>query len=156
MIKPALGNLAPAIFLLFFFSCYNTQHFSKNENTEIIEFEKTGCLGKCKIYKIYVWRNGYATYEGIANVSKTGKYFRKLKKGENENFWKIINKDSLLKMNEAYNYGAEDTQQHFLRYFSGEKLIKAIRFGPFPPDNLKQIDSALEAISEKRGWKISK
>lgn len=155
MIKSAPKKFLIVAVLLFLFSCYNTQHFSKNEDAKV-EFEKTGCLDKCKIYKISVSRNGTAIYQGIDNVSKTGKYFRKLKKSENESLWKIINKDSLLKMNEAYNYGAEDTQQQFLRYFSGGKLIKDIRFGPFPPDNLKQIDSALEAISERKGWKISK
>jgi hypothetical protein len=155
MIKSAPRKFLTVAFLLFLFSCY-TYSLNKNENTETIEFEKTGCLGKCKIYKIAVSSNGSATYQGISNVSKIGKYFRKLKKGENENLWKIINKDSLLKMNEAYNYGDEDTQQQFLRYFSDGKLIKEIRFGPFPPDNLKQIDSALEVISEKKGWKISK
>ena len=143
------------LWTLFFYSC-STHHASKTNFTETIEFEKTECLNKCKAYKISVSSNGYSTYEGVSNVSKIGKYFRQLKKDENDNFWKIINKDSLLKMNEAYNYGDEDTQQHFLNYYSEGKLIKEIRFGPFPPPLLMRIDEKLEAISESGEWKVRK
>jgi len=142
------------ILILFFFSC--GVHLTKIKPDETIEFEKTGCLGKCKSYKIAVSRNGYSTYEGISNVAKIGKYSRKLKKEENEDLWKIVNQDSLSRMRESYNYGDEDTQQHFLKYYSGEKLIKEIRFGPFPPPVLIKIDEKLEVISEASGWKILK
>src|SRR5690349_13802747 len=97
------------ISVLFFFSC--SAHLTRIKPDETIAFEKTGCLGKCKSYKISVSRNGYSIYEGISNVSKTGKYFRVLKKKENTDFWQIIDQDSLSAMQESYNYGDEDTQQ---------------------------------------------
>lgn len=147
--------ILPVVLIFFFVSC-STQHISKTQVVETIEFEKTGCLNNCKSYKISVSSNGYSTYEGMSNVSKTGKYFRQLKKRENDKFWKIINKDSLLKMNEAYNYGDEDTQQHFLKYYSEGRLIKEIRFGPFPPPLLVLIDKKLDTISEKGRWKMCK
>lgn len=59
-------------------------------------------------------------------------------------------------MEEAYNYGDEDTQQHFLKYFSDGKLIKEIRFGPFPPAILTQIRQKLDSISESSRWKAIK
>ncbi len=145
-----------SVILLALLSSCKTSNVIQNKLTEIIEFEKTGCLNKCKAYKITISNSGYATYEGILNVPRIGKYECTLKKETTNDLWKTINRDSLLKMNASYNYGDEDTQQHFLKYYSDGKLIKEIRFGPFPPALLRQIDQKLDNISESSRWKAIK
>lgn len=138
--------------LLFLHSC-KTNTLNKSNPAAKIEFEKTGCLNKCKAYKLSVSNTGYATYEGILNVTKTGKHAYQLPRKANQNFWRLVNKDSLLKMNESYNYGDEDTQQHFLKYYESGKLTKEVRFGPFPPKQLIRLEKQLDSIAEFSKWK---
>ena len=145
-----------SVIILALVSACKTSNVNQSKLVETIELENTGCLNKCKAYKITISNSGYATYEGILNVPRTGKYDCTLKKVITNDLWETINRDSLLKMEEAYNYGDEDTQQHFLKYFSDGKLIKEIRFGPFPPAILTQISQKLDSISESSRWKAIK
>lgn len=40
----------------------------------LIAFEKTPCFGRCPVYKIKVYRSGFATYEGINFAERMGLY----------------------------------------------------------------------------------
>lgn len=40
----------------------------------VFMLERTPCFGKCKAYRVHIYRSGYATYEGRSNVEKEGMY----------------------------------------------------------------------------------
>ena len=132
---------------LFSFSFQKEQAF----RCDRIEFEKTGCLNKCKAYKINIDRKGNAVYEGISNTSMLGKYSRRLSCKENKNLWKLIYSAQLETMKEEYDYGAEDTQQKFLRCYYGSQ-VKEIRFGNDVPEVFKKIDAVIEKIVDNKAW----
>jgi|SRR6267378_7016164 len=141
---------------LYLFSCFP---FSINRIREPssdyifpVEFEKTRCLGKCSAYKIQINHKGKAVLEGIANMDMIGKYSRKLSHKENKSFWKLIDSSQLDTLKEEYDYGAEDTQQKFLRLFSRSDT-KEIRFGNSVPDALTKIDAEIEKIIAGKNWK---
>ncbi|MBA3706334.1 MAG: hypothetical protein H0W84_10695 [Bacteroidetes bacterium] len=118
-----------------------------------LEFEKTGCLNKCKSFKINIDRKGNAVYEGMSNTSMLGRYSRRLNCKENKNLWKLIYSARPEAMKEEYDYGAEDTQQKFLRCYFGTK-VKDIRFGNDVPEVLKKIDVFIEKIIDNKGWVV--
>ncbi len=41
----------------------------------VFTLQRTPCFGACKVYVINVYRSGYATYDGRANVEPTGKHY---------------------------------------------------------------------------------
>lgn len=123
-----------------------------SEIDESIYLEKTGCLRGCAAYKVSVNKSGSAEFEGISNVARLGKYSLKLSSNENDIIWRLINQDSLLSLKDSYNYGAEDTQQQFLKYYSKGQLVKGVRYGPFPPHYIKKLEEELDRIVQQEGW----
>ena len=147
---PFKGLMRFAVAILLF-SCNLVHYSSSKKSNERIEFEKTGCLYKCKAYKIKIDFKGNSEFEGMLNTSLLGKYSRKLSKKENTNIWDLIHFAQPETMKSEYDYGAEDSQQKFLRYYSNDKL-KEIRFGNDIPDILKKIDSEIEKIVNGGHW----
>ena len=147
-------TVSVTIIILFLFFCcvsFQKEQISKYDH---IEFEKSGCLGNCSAYKISIDRKGNAAYEGITNVSFVGNFFCKLSRKENKSLWRLIYSAKPDTMKEEYDYGAEDSQQRFLRCYSGDK-VKEVRFGNNVPDILKKIEADIKKIISGNAWKKS-
>ncbi len=45
---------------------------------ELISIERTGCFGKCPVYRAVIMSDGTASYEGTRDVEKKGKHTAKI------------------------------------------------------------------------------
>ncbi len=137
------------LFTIFFLLCIIAASCLSIKNRKIkiydsIEFEKSACLKNCTPYKILI------DYKGNYNYQKLGRnpenHIGILNKKTNKNFWNFIESARLDTMKTEYDYGAEDSQQKFLRYTINNS-IKEIRFGHQVPPILKKIDAEVEKIA---------
>ena len=48
--------------------------FSQDPNEAVVVLERGACFGRCPIYKVRIFANGSATYEGINFVDKMGRH----------------------------------------------------------------------------------
>lgn len=63
------------IFLILITACSSQKNI---KNDALVYFGKTDCLGKCKVYDIYVYKDGTVSYNGLKNVEKKGEYQTKI------------------------------------------------------------------------------
>ena len=53
------------VFILFFSSCFNLTKQKELQSPKIIiSLEKTACFGRCPVFKIIIYNNGEAFYNG--------------------------------------------------------------------------------------------
>ena len=60
------------VFILFFSSCFNLTKQKELQSPKIIiSLEKTACFGRCPVFKIIIYNNGEALYNGQKFVPVT-------------------------------------------------------------------------------------
>ena len=57
------------ILMAFLGSCTPSKAFLKTD-TALLRYSKSGCLGNCPVYDLYIYENGSVWYNGIKNTSK--------------------------------------------------------------------------------------
>jgi hypothetical protein len=55
--------------IAFLGSCTPSKAVLKTD-TALFRYSKSGCLGNCPVYDLYVFENGYVLYKGVKNTSK--------------------------------------------------------------------------------------
>ena len=55
-------------------SAANKKKSEKDNKSIFAILERTPCFGTCPVYKLVIYPNGHATYEGIQHVTHIGKY----------------------------------------------------------------------------------
>ncbi|TRX31148.1 hypothetical protein FNW52_19090 [Flavobacterium sp. ZT3R18] len=57
------------ILIVFLGSCTPSKAVLKTD-TALFRYSKSGCLGNCPVYDLYIFENGSVLYNGIKNTSK--------------------------------------------------------------------------------------
>ena len=57
------------ILIAFLASCTPSKAVLKTD-TALLRYSKSGCLGNCPVYDLYIFENGAVLYNGIKNTSK--------------------------------------------------------------------------------------
>ncbi|MBL4752515.1 MAG: hypothetical protein JKY52_02790 [Flavobacteriales bacterium] len=125
---------------------------AKGDSNTYLSLEKGGCLAHCKAYTISIERNGSANYLGRVNVSKTGRYHRKLTSKENVDLWEFIEKSAIFDFNGFTGHLGEDSQARTL-IISLDGSVKKITYGAMAPKILIDLEEKMEAIAESGEWK---
>lgn len=119
----------------------------------MVTLEKTACYGMCPVYKLMIYEDGKALYEGVSHVDKIGQYEQLLpadtiasliRAFEETNFWSL-----------ADEYVADVTDlpvtylsfQYQGKYKKVKNLIQA-------PEGLTALENRVAAIGESRGWRM--
>lgn len=55
---------------------------STEERILFASIERTFCFGRCPVYKMKIYADGFVEYEGIQNMDMTGKYTTTIDKGQ--------------------------------------------------------------------------
>ncbi|WNJ18851.1 DUF6438 domain-containing protein [Pontibacter sp. G13] len=140
---------------LLLFSCKQSKEVSSAavaETLEYLSFQKTGCKGTCPVYKVEVWKDGTARYEGEQYVDRVGLYDGRFSQ---ENLMELMNSLSTAgfwEMDTLYDDPMimDVPAATLLVKTSGKSHKVKARFGE--PETVRNLMSAVEAWSKKGRW----
>ncbi|MCH7909281.1 MAG: hypothetical protein IIB38_06650 [Candidatus Hydrogenedentes bacterium] len=135
--------------------CHGTKDIVSSNNKIYLFLEKGGCLVNCKTYSIRIEKSGLADYTGKVNVSKTGRYFRKLSDEESAELWEFIEKNDIFEFSGFSGNIGEDSQVRNL-VLSRNGKDKTITYGPLAPKVLMTLEGKIESIAESGKWEKHK
>ena len=129
-------------FIFFFSSCFNlTKHKELQSPKIIISLEKTSCFGRCPVFKIIIYNNGEALYNGQKFVKKVGEHKLKISKREID---KILSQAKKIGFNNLKNeYSERITDLPTTYIMINSKKIKDY-YGA--PSKLKDLEKMIEKI----------
>ena len=130
------------VFILFFCSCFNLTKQKELQSPKIIiSLEKTACFGRCPVFKIIIYNNGEALYNGLKFVKKVGEHDLKVSKREID---KILSKAKKIGFNNLKNeYSERITDLPTTYIMINNKKIKDY-YGA--PSKLKDLEKMIENI----------
>ena len=130
------------VFILFFSSCFNLAKQKELQSPKIIiSLEKTACFGRCPVFKIIIYNNGEALYNGLKFVKKVGEHDLKVSKREID---KILSKAKKIGFNNLKNeYSERITDLPTTYIMINNKKIKDY-YGA--PSKLKDLEKMIENI----------
>jgi len=130
------------VFILFFSSCFDLTKQKELQSPKIIiSLEKTACFGRCPVFKIIIYNNGEALYNGRKFVKKVGEYDLKVSKREID---KILSKAKKIGFNNLKNeYSERITDLPTTYIMINNKKIKDY-YGA--PSKLKDLEKMIENI----------
>ena len=130
------------VFILFFSSCFDLTKQKELQGPKIIiSLEKTACFGRCPVFKIIIYNNGEALYNGRKFVKKVGEYDLKVSKREID---KILSKAKKIGFNNLKNeYSERITDLPTTYIMINNKKIKDY-YGA--PSKLKDLEKMIENI----------
>lgn len=130
------------VFILFFSSCFNLTKQKELQSPKIIiSLEKTACFGRCPVFKIIIYNNGEALYNGLKFVKKVGEHDLKVSKREID---KILSKAKKIGFNNLKNeYSERITDLPTTYIMINNKKIKDY-YGA--PSKLKDLEKMIENI----------
>jgi hypothetical protein len=131
------------IFLVFLYSSCNLSSSSTYEIQKklIISLNKTACFGTCPVYKIKIYNNQSAIFEGVKFVEKEGSYNFKISKKEINTILNKAKKINFQKMEDEYTELITDLPTTYIMI--NNKQIKDY-YGA--PKELKELEEIIENI----------
>lgn len=131
------------VFLVFLYSSCNLSSSSTYEIQKklIISLNKTACFGTCPVYKIKIYNNQSAIFEGVKFVEKEGSYNFKISKKEINTILKKAKKINFQKMEDEYTELITDLPTTYIMI--NNKQIKDY-YGA--PKELKELEEIIENI----------
>jgi len=141
---------------LFAFSCNSVKKVTNlDKETERFSLSKGACFGKCPIYTLSINQRGYATIEGVANLDKLGIYSKQLSKEEFDKLETVFVKSKFEQFQDKYKSTMTDLPSIKIGYHNGEEF-KLVSGKEDRPEDLMQLQFALEKIADSNGWKLIK
>ena len=131
------------VFLVILYSSCNLSSSSTYEIQKklIISLNKTACFGTCPVYKIKIYNNQSAIFEGIKFVEKEGSYNFKISKKEINTILNKAKKINFQKMEDEYIELITDLPTTYIMI--NNKQIKDY-YGA--PKELKELEEIIENI----------
>jgi len=131
------------IFLVFLYSSCNLSSSSTYgiQKKLIISLNKTACFGTCPVYKIKIYNNQSAIFEGVKFVEKEGSYNFKISKKEINTILNKAKKINFQKMEDEYTELITDLPTTYIMI--NNKQIKDYYGAPI---ELKELEEIIENI----------
>lgn len=122
-------------------------------DTLFFYLERTPCFGSCKSYRINVYRSGYATFEGRANVEKIGMHKGFVGKDSLDKLLKAAERYKFLEMKDRYdNPNVTDLPSTIIRMVAQGKDKQVVgRHGT--PEAFTQFANEVETLLYPIAWR---
>jgi hypothetical protein len=143
-----------AALILLLISCISIFSGKKEEQvvrTEMLNFQRGACFGRCPVFRFTVYSDGYAVYQGIRFVQKIGFHERFLTKGELSGLKDACEKAKLWGFEDSYERKIADLPTVRFAYHKGD-VVKRISGNLKMPDTLEEIFSICDNLTEKGKW----
>ncbi len=138
-------------FLFFALSCQKMPTHTPEQL--LFSMEKTSCMGKCPVYTLKVYQDGWAELLGTAHIKYLGNYQVKLSDEELEDIKNSFQKHQFFGLEEKYYANVSDLPTTYLFYQDGTNSKKVMDYHG-APENLKQLEKHLATYLDK-DWKKS-
>jgi Domain of unknown function (DUF6438) len=152
MVLRILGLLV----LVTLLACSSTKNVSKlKEKDIVISLKKGSCYGKCAVYNLHIYKDGFVTYEGILHAEKIGLFSKEVTKEELNTFKKEFEEIGFMELPSEYPSEIVDLPMITMMYHNGHKS-KIVSGRTDRPKNLLQLQYKLEKLANSIGWKLEK
>lgn len=122
------------------------------DQSTYIELKKDPCFGFCPVYSFRVDGSGKATFDGIRNVDKQGRWERQLGKEETAALFNAFLEADFWSFDDEYTGEVSDLPTTWIT-FSHEGRTKQVKDYFGAPAKLKELEALVEEIAESTtGW----
>lgn len=117
-----------------------------------LSLERTPCFGPCKAYRLNIYRSGYATYEGRANVEREGMHEARIGRDTLETILKEAERIGFYDLEDEYDSPVTDLPSLIIRLVSDgrDKQVKG-RVGV--PPKFRTFAETVEELVLPMAWK---
>ena len=120
----------------------------------VITLERSACHGQCAEYKLSFYEDGQVAYDGLANVSKAGRWYARLPRTTVDGLvaeFRRIGYDSL---SAKYPPGLSQSPvaTTTLRLGDRIKTVTHEEGSPFPPPGLSVLEDRIDASVQSVDW----
>jgi hypothetical protein len=132
--------------------CKNTRIDAQNPDNNgkmLLSMDRTGCYGKCPIYQIRIYENGFLYYNAVKFVDTTGKFFAVLTKKQLSELITAADEAHLFEMKDEYPDNKRppaDLPSHIVAYHRKGQDKKIIDRGIDSPKPLVLLESRLDGL----------
>jgi hypothetical protein len=145
------------LFILFvallFTGCSTTKIL--DESKLVMSMEKLQCLGSCPTFKLSIYNNRTAIFEGYRYTSMDGKFKTRLRKEKYKDMINHFQEAGFFEMNDVYTANIMDGQSTYV-YFKYDGREKKILDYFKAPKALKELEKMIEDLILTENWKDSK
>ncbi len=145
------------LFILFvallFTGCFATK--TLDESKLVMSLEKLQCLGSCPIYKLSIFNNRTALFEGYRFTRMDGKFKTIISKEKYEDMIKHFQEAGFFEMKDVYTANIMDGQSIYV-YFNYDGREKKILDYFKPPAKLKELEKMMEDLILTENWMDAK
>ncbi|MFN8339610.1 MAG: DUF6438 domain-containing protein [Saprospiraceae bacterium] len=126
-----------------------------NRSEAVLSMHKAPCQGKCSVYNLDIYKNGYVVYEGISNVEKYGLYYKILSKKELLSLTNEFDSANFFNFKDNYPVPSADLPAIALSYRQN-KIAKTVVGSIDRPKELLDLQRTLEKLAKSDGFKLFK
>ena len=137
-------------------ACSQTKDISNlKEKDIVISLKKGSCYGKCAVYNLHIYKDGFVTYDGLLHAEKMGLFSKRVTKEELNTFKKEFEEIGFMELPSEYPSEIVDLPMITMMYHNGQKS-KIVSGRTDRPKNLLQLQYKLEKLANSTGWKLEK
>jgi len=118
----------------------------------LIGFEKTPCFGRCPVYKVKVYRSGFATYEGLNFTEKLGMYSANFSEDEIARIFKSAAEIGYFSLEDKYDNPMISDLPSTTSTLNTEDEKKRITARVNVPEKLKNFHKNLAGTLQEKDW----
>lgn len=118
----------------------------------LIALEKTPCFGRCPVYKVRVYKSGFATYEGLNFTEKLGMYSSHFTEDEIARIFKSAAEIGYFSLDDKYDNPNVSDLPSTIVTLNSEEDKKRIVARINTPEKLKIFLENLSVTLQEKDW----
>lgn len=122
------------------------------QDSLLISFEKTPCFGTCPVYKIRVYRSGFATYEGINFAERLGLYSTRFTEREISRVFELAEAADYLKFDREYDDRLVTDLPSTISVLVIDGVKYRVKARHREPENVKMFHDTLAELLTGKDW----
>lgn len=117
-----------------------------------LSLERTPCFGRCKTYRVHVYRSGYMLYEGRSNVELVGKYSGRIGPEALATLHTWVEEAGFFNLQDKYDGQVTDLPSTYLHVVADGK-DKTVLGRVGQPASFKNLVTQVEELLLPSAWK---
>lgn len=122
------------------------------EDSLVVYFEKTPCFGRCPVYKIHVYRSGFATYEGLNFAELMGLYSFRFSEKDFSEIMAMAKAIDYFELEEAYDDPRITDLPNTISKIKMDGLEHEVRARSQVPAELRAFHENLSVFLREKDW----
>lgn len=129
------------------------QQLSRSLPYDRITLERSPCFGTCPVYKLHLYRDGTAEYEGIQHTDKLGRHTGKISLGIFARLCYLLEREKFETLANEYSADWTDDTTCTVSVFKDGKRVKSVSdYGQQGPIGLWAIQELIDGLAAEISW----